>query len=144
MSRVSQAGPGSVYGTGQWCRGVPGVVPAGWVPGWVYRVGYYPAPRLVLPGPNQCQNQLYRSTSCSQGCSLPPQPASRPGAGWARVVPPGTNRARFHQIYTKVSQESGVSAKKLDEACHTPYLKKPLQMHDLEFPDFSITLAFSP
>ena len=39
MSLVTQTGPGSVYGTGQW--GQWGT--RGGAARWVYRVGYYPA-----------------------------------------------------------------------------------------------------
>ena len=109
--------------------------------GWAGE-GYYPPviPYLVLPGPNPCPRPRFCVHQALPGPSRP-----RPHT-WllALKIPPSrTNSARFSLKYPKVSNKSGVSSKIRHEACHTPYIKKGSGNHDLEFPGFSIWLAFS-
>ena len=51
--------------------------------------------------------------------------------------------ARFRRINPKVSINLGVSPKKRDEACHTPYIKKRVVKSALEILRFPILSAFS-
>ena len=73
----------------------------------------------------------------------------------ARSVPcgslPGTSqnaasgpiKARFHDIFSKVSQNRVVSPKYIEKASHTPYFQNGLQKSALEILGFPISLAFS-
>ena len=127
-----------------WPGEVPAGVAAGWVPGGWY-TGYYPSPTLptrllVLPGPNHCRTRYLRPP----GHSRPGLQALRtPRLPSTQICRPGPIRARFRVIYLKYSTKSGVSPKSGHEACHTPYIKNPVESHDLEFPGFPYSAAFS-
>ena len=121
------SGPWPVAGCMHELRSSVGEYP-GWCRGW-YREGgipgYYPATRvLVLPGPNQSQIQGSAPTRALQG---PGRPLRTPGLPALRYRPWTLIWARFRYIYLKVSDKPGVSLKKRDEACHTPYFKKTVQ-----------------
>ena len=90
-------------------------------------------------------------------CSAPVQHQDHPCG--ARSVPAGppcpgaslpenarllANKARFHHILLKVSQNDEVSTKYVEKASHSPYLQKRSQKSPLEFLRFPLSAAFSP
>ena len=127
---------------------VAGWVREGGIPGLgtgrvVYRVGTIPVlPSRVLPAADwYCQDP----TSASTRYLRPPRhsraPSGHPSAHLGSSHSDTrlwSNRARFSHKYPKVSQYSRVSPKSVHEAWHTPYFKKPLKSHDLEFLGFPI------
>ena len=84
-----------------------------------------------------CARPCWTTTPCGRARSavqhaLPgPVPASWP------------IRARFHHIYSKVSQNDEVSIKYPEKASHSPYSQKGLEKSPLEIPGFPFSLAFS-
>ena len=105
-------------GAGRW------VVPGGW-----YRVGAggcytgtHPSMLhgSVLPGPNPCLDQRYLRPLGTPGpCRALRTPSSSHS-------PSGLHMARFSDINPKVSHNSRVSTKYVNEACHSPYIKNPV------------------
>ena len=55
----------------------------------------------------------------------------------------GPIKARFHDIYTKVSQKRGVSPKYVHKACHSPCSQNTAQKSPLEILRFTFIPAFS-
>ena len=53
------------------------------------------------------------------------------------------NKARFHDIFYKVSQNRRVSLKSVEKACHSPYFPKRSQKSPLDFLRFPFCVAFS-
>ena len=114
----------------QWCTGCGtavgrgGVVPGVGIPG-----GYYPCTHPVsliwyCQGPTNAWPTFLR-----------PPWHSRPHCGPPHTMAPRTqytalqaNRARSQAKYPKVSHKSRVSLKVSHEACHSPYIKKTVQM----------------
>ena len=58
---------------------------------------------------------------------------------------PGSRQqtARFHHLFSKVSQNDEVSLKSVNKACHAPYLQNGLQKSPLEILRFPYFVAFS-
>ena len=133
-------GPAVVYGVGMGTR---------WVGGGVYRVGTgrgytgYPAALLgeqswySEAGPGSPGGAGVGGTRAagerSDGTAPGTTPAGPGRSLWALPVPgpsecpPWTNRARFHVLFLKVSQNGEVSSKSVHKACHSPYIQKRVQ-----------------
>ena len=82
------------------------------------------------------------------GLAGPPTPCGR-GPLRCPATPPRANaaswpiKARFHDIYCKVSQKCIVSPKYHEKACHSPYLQNGLGKSPLEILRFLFWPAFS-
>ena len=84
-----------------------------------------------------------RDGSCTHPSGpVGPAPLALPGAGPSQMPPLG-QRARFHDISMKVSQNDEVSPKSVHEASHSPYSQNGPQKSPLGILRFPFIAAFS-
>ena len=95
---------------------------------------------LVLPGPNQSQIPV---SARPPGTPGPSRPLRTPGSSRTQHALLDPIQARFSLKYPKVSHKPGVSSVLVHEAWHSPCFKTASISHDLEFPGFRYTPAFS-
>ena len=127
-------GLGRVYG---WVvGGYTGVLPSQLESGGMYSEAGPVGPARAGVGGTCCSARPSPQTTHSAALRGPlrclrPLPASWP------------IRARFHQLFSKVSQNRRVSPKCMHKACHSPYIQNGLQKSALQILRFPFSAAFS-
>ena len=132
---------------GSRARGISGVRRAagrrgstrGGAAGWVGEGSTHPAPShhpdWYCQGPTHCQDPV---SARPPGTPGPSRPLRTPGSPRTQIALLDPIRARFHQIYTKVSHKLGVSPVFIMRPGIVPVSKPGLKVTTLNFQDSGI------